>query len=103
VIYFLKRISPFQFRAHELLQRIICFFMKWFVRPEANYLILHHFGAESNLINFVIANSARKHEVAPADLYPTMIRDLMRDTFVHHDAELFTALHELGSTRDERW
>jgi hypothetical protein len=77
--------------------------MKWFVRPEANYLILHHFGAESNLINFVIANSARKQDVAPADLYPEMIRDLMRDTFVHHDAELFTALHQLGSVQGERW
>lgn len=103
VVYFVKRALPFQFRAHALLQRIICFFMKWFVRPEANYLILHHFGAESNLINFVIANSRRRAEVPLAELYPEMIRDLMRDTFVHHDAALFNALHGLGSVQDERW
>jgi hypothetical protein len=103
VVYFLKRILPFQFRAHRLLQRIICFFMKWFVRPEANYLILHHFGTESNLINFVIGNSRKKAEVPFADLYPEMIRDLMRHTFVHHDAALFSALHALGSVRAEAW
>jgi hypothetical protein len=103
IVYFVKRVLPFQFRAHHLLQKIICFFMKWFVRPEANYLILHHFGAESNLINFVIANSRRKAEVPAADLYPEMIRDLMRDTFVHHDAALFNALHGLGSVAQEQW
>jgi hypothetical protein len=103
VVYFLKRVLPFQFRAHRLLQRIICFFMKWFVRPEANYLILHHFGTESNLINFVIANSRKRAEVPFADLYPELIRDLMRHTFVHHDAALLRALHALGSVRDEAW
>jgi hypothetical protein len=103
VVYFIKRILPFQFRAHKLLQQIICFFMKWFVRPEANYLILHHFGTESNLINFVISNSQRKDVVARVDLYPEMIRDLMRDTFVHHDAALFNSLHDLGSVAAEQW
>lgn len=103
IVYFIKRILPFQFRAHKLLQQIICFFMKWFVRPEANYLILHHFGAESNLINFVIANSQRKGSVPFVDLYPEMIRDLMRDTFVHHDAALFNSIHDLGSVEHERW
>jgi len=103
LVYFTKRVLPIEFRAHRFLQRIICWFMKWFVRPEANYLILHHFGTESNLINFVIANSARKRDVAPADLYPSLIRDLMRDSFVRHDEALFRAVAGLGSTANEAW
>jgi hypothetical protein len=103
LVYFTKRVLPLEFRAHDFLQRIICWFMKWFVRPEANYLILHHFGTESNLINFVIGNSRRKGEVEPADLYPSLIRDLMRDTFVRHDAALFHAVAKLGSTTEEAW
>ena len=42
--------------------------MKYFVRPEANILILRHFQAESNLLNFVIDNSG-KDGVAPVEIY----------------------------------
>src|ERR1700722_1406294 len=41
--YFLKRLLPWQFSAHTLLQATICWFMTWFVTAEANYLILRHF------------------------------------------------------------
>ncbi|MGB2363217.1 MAG: DUF6999 family protein, partial [Candidatus Poseidoniaceae archaeon] len=34
ITYYLKRLSPIQWRAHGFLQWQICFFMKWFVRPE---------------------------------------------------------------------
>ena len=56
--YFLKRLFPIQFSAHRTLQATICWFMKWIVTPEANLVILRHFWTESNIINFIIANSA---------------------------------------------
>ena len=74
--YYLKRLLPIQWKAHGFLQWQICFFMKYFVRPEANILILRHFQAESNLLNFVIDNSG-KEGVEPVLIYPKMIRDLM--------------------------
>ena len=79
--YFLKRLLPFQFRAHTLLQWLICWFMKYFVRPEANVLILRHYGTESNVLNFLIDNSGRD-DLTPVDLYPMMIRDMMDASFV---------------------
>lgn len=102
IAYFIKRLLPFQFSAHRFLQGMICWFMKWFVTPEANYLILRHFWVESNLINFVIANS-RNRDVKPVELYPNRIRDLMTHTFIDHDVALFNSFYDLGSTEGELW
>ncbi|HEY9755177.1 MAG TPA: hypothetical protein V6C97_08450 [Oculatellaceae cyanobacterium] len=100
--YFLKRLLPFQFSAHNLLQGTICWFMKWFVTAEANVLILRHFWTETNLINFIILNSRNK-EAPLVRLYPKKIDDLMEASFIQHDVVLFNALHDLGSTQKEDW
>jgi hypothetical protein len=100
--YFLKRLIPIQFSAHNTLQATICWFMKHFVTPEANYLILRHFWTESNVINFIIANS-RNRTAESVKLYPNAIDDLMTDSFIKHDIVLFNALYDLGSTEGEPW
>jgi hypothetical protein len=102
VVYFLKRALPFQFSFHGPLQRLICWFMKNWVTPEANVLILRHFWTESNVINFIIANS-RNRDAEQAQLFPERIDDLLTMTFVQHDIVLFNALHDLGPTRGEPW
>jgi hypothetical protein len=102
LVYFVKRLLPFQFSAHRLLQATICWFMEWWVAPEANVLILRHFWAESNVINFIIANSHNK-DAQPAALYPETIRDLMAMSFLLHDIVLLNALYDLGPTQHEAW
>jgi hypothetical protein len=100
--YFLKRIIPIQFCAHNTLQAMICWFMKWFVIPEANYLILRHYWTESDIINFVVDNS-RNSQAEKSTLYPKTIDDLMTCSFIQHDVVLFNALYDLGSTDQESW
>jgi hypothetical protein len=95
VTWVLKRFPFPQFRAHRLLQRMICWFCRNFVSPEANLLILRHFATESNLLNFLRDNSNALH-VPPLDLYPQKIDDLLAHTFVLHDQELFRMFRELG-------
>ena len=102
ITYYLKRLSPIQWRAHGFLQWQICFFMKYFVRPEANVLILRHFQAESNLLNFVIDNSG-KDGVAPVEIYPKEIQDLMVQTFVHHDQGILMTMRDLGKMDTSNW
>ena len=102
ITYYLKRLSPIQCRAHRFLQWQICFFMKYFVRPEANILILRHFQAESNLLNFVIDNSG-KEGVEPVLIYPKMIRDLMVQTFVHHDQGVLMTMRDLEVPDRSNW
>ena len=102
ITYYLKRLSPIQWRAHRFLQWQICFFMKYFVRPEANILILRHFQTESNLLNFVIDNSG-KEGVDSVDIYPKEIQDLMVQTFVHHDQGILMTMRDLGQMDTSNW
>jgi len=93
VVWFLKRLPLPQFSAHDFLQKTICWFCRYFVSPEANLLILRHFATESNILNFLAENSGSEHRVM---LYPKKINDMLKDTFVHHDQELFETFIKLG-------
>lgn len=95
VIWFLKRLPLPQFRAHGALQRVICWFCRNFVSPEANELLLRHFATESNILNFLRHNSGRP-DVSPVDLYPKTVDAMMTHSFVDHDQELFRVMRELG-------
>src|SRR5689334_1233830 len=72
----LKRLPLPQFRAHRVLQHMICWFCRYFVSPEANLLILRHFATESNIRNFLRDNSSAP-QVTPLALYPQKIEDLL--------------------------
>ena len=95
VTWAVKRLPLPQFRAHRLLQRMICWFCRNVVSPEANLLILRHFATESNLLNFLLDNGDTA-DVRPLELYPLKIDDLLEHTFVRHDQELFRLMRELG-------
>jgi hypothetical protein len=95
IIWAVKRLPLPQFRAHRLLQRMICWFCHNAVSPEANLLILRHFATESNLLNFLLDNSGAAG-VRPLELYPQKIDDLLVHTFVRHDQELFRLMRDLG-------
>jgi len=96
VLWFLKRLPAPQFSSHRLLQTVICWFCKNFVSYEANTLILRHFATESNLLNFIAANSQASGPSVPVALYPLRIDDMQQDSFVKHDQELFRVLADLG-------
>ncbi len=98
LIWFVKRLPLPQFRAHGLLQRLICAFCSHFVSPHANRLILRHFATESNVLNFLIDNS-EELGVEPLTLYPSRIDDMLDASFVKHDQELFRVIEELGPWR----
>ena len=95
LIWFFKRLPLPQFSAHESLQKLICWFCTHFVSPEANLLILRHFATESNILNFLAANSGKTVD-SPVALYPKSIHDMLTDSFVKHDQELFRLFSEIG-------
>ncbi|MFY0663879.1 MAG: hypothetical protein JXQ97_04595 [Natronospirillum sp.] len=96
LIWFFKRLPLPQFRAHGLLQSMICWFCRHFVSREANLLILRHFATESNVLNFLADNSPEANDIARVDLYPTTINGMQQASFVEHDQELFRLFAELG-------
>jgi hypothetical protein len=93
--WFFKRLPLPQFRAHGLLQILICWFCKHLVSYEANMLILRHYTTESNLLNFLAQNSGKKVPEL-LRLYPKTIAEMREDSFVKHDQELFRVFRELG-------
>ena len=99
ITWALKRLPLPQFRAHGLLQRMICWFCRNAVSPEANLLILRHFATESNILNFLRDNSDAG-SVPALRLYPQKIDDMLEDTFVRHDQELFRVLRDIGRWDD---
>jgi hypothetical protein len=102
VTWLLKRLPLPQFRAHGVLQRMICWFCRNAVSPEANLLILRHFATESNILNFLRDNCDGAAAVMPLQLYPQKVDDLLEHTFVRHDQELFRMFEQLGSWDSER-
>lgn len=96
LIWFFKRLPLPQFRAHGLLQNMICWFCRHFVSREANLLILRHFATESNVLNFLADNSPETANTARVNLYPTTIDGMRAASFVEHDQELFRLFAELG-------
>jgi hypothetical protein len=102
VTWALKRLPLPQFSAHGFLQKMICFFCNYFVTPEANQLILRHFATESNILNFMQENM-QPNEVPPLTQYPKNIHDMLVDTFVQHDQELFRMLRDLGPADRSDW
>jgi hypothetical protein len=91
----LKRLPLPQFRAHEALQRTICWFCLNFVSPEANEMILRHYTTESNILNFLRDNSG-PDDLEPIALYPQAVGEMMTHSFVDHDQELFRIMRDLG-------
>ncbi|MFY8326824.1 DUF6999 family protein [Pseudoalteromonas sp. ZZD1] len=94
IIWFFKRLPLPQFSAHIFLQKTICWFCKHFVSIEANQLILRHFATESNILNFLAENTGHDHRV---NLYPKTIPEMLDNSFVDHDQELFESFAKLGN------
>ncbi|MGI5310635.1 DUF6999 family protein [Rheinheimera sp. WS51] len=95
IIWFFKRLPLPQFSAHVSLQKLICWFCTHFVSREANLLILRHYATESNILNFLAANSPDAN-FKPVQLYPKSIAQMQQASFVDHDQELFRLFAELG-------
>src|SRR5260370_25338671 len=81
---------------------MICWVCRKAVSPEADLLMLRHFATESNILNFLRDNSDAG-SVPALRLYPQKIDDMLEDTFVRHDQELFRVLRDIGGWDDTRW
>lgn len=83
-------------RAPHLLHRMLRWGLEWFVRPDANWLILRHFHIGSEILAFIRANSP--YPDLPSDpLRPSALADLTDNLFVRHDLNLFNFVIDLNS------
>ncbi|MCI0355114.1 MAG: hypothetical protein L0099_08755 [Acidobacteria bacterium] len=96
LIQLLKMIIPNRFTSSKVLHRLIYWGLKYFVSPEANFLILRHFHIGSEVLGFVAANTPEVQiELNP--LRPANLEGVKDDLFLKHDLNLFNFVIRLNS------
>ena len=82
-------------RAPRLLHWLLRWGLEWFVRPQANWLILRHFHIGSEIMAFIRCNSP--YPDLPADpLKPKALADVADNLFVRHDLNLYNFVIDLN-------
>ncbi len=83
-----KRVLPFEFSSHDLLDRLGIFFLSRFVSKEGGELLLRHFVLETNVLAFIARNSGMDEPV----LRPARLDQLDENAVIVHDINLYEVL-----------
>ena len=86
-----KRVLPFQFSNHDLLDRLGIWFLSHFVSQEGGELLLRHFVIETNVLAFIAANTGLDQPT----LRPGGLDDLDDNAVIVHDLNLYQVLSDL--------
>lgn len=100
-IQIIKALSPIDWRASRLLHQLIYWGLKYFVKPEANYLILRHFWAGSELLGF-IAGNVPGVKIPMNPLKPKSLEALKDHLFLTHDLNLYNFVINLNRELKEK-
>ena len=88
LIVFTKRLLPFEFSNHDLLDRLGVWFLSRFVSPHGGELLLRHFVVETNVVAFIARNAG----LTEATLRPTTLEELTDNAVVVHDLNVYELL-----------
>jgi hypothetical protein len=88
VVVFVKRLLPFEFSNHNLLDRLGVWFLSRFVSPNGGELLLRHFIVETNVVAFIARNAG----LTEATLRPTSLDQLTDNAVVVHDLNVYELL-----------
>jgi hypothetical protein len=100
LIQVFKTIVPRNWAASRFLHWVLATGLKYFVSPEANWLVLRHFHIGAQVLEFIAANAPVALETSP--LKPLNLDDLKDELFLKHDLNLFNFVIRLNqSLRDK--
>ncbi len=102
IIKFLKIITPKKLSSPKLLHRVLYFSMKYWITPEANYLILRHFNLGSEILMFIKNNVKGIDDIPMNPLKPTKLADVKDNLFLLHDLNLFNFVIRLNKEMREK-
>lgn len=101
LIQLIKTVIPNKFTSSRILHQLIYWALKYFVSPEANFLILRHFNIGSEILAF-IADNVPGLDMELNPLRPRCLEDLKNDTFLIHDLNIFNFVIELNARLREK-
>ncbi|MCQ3828721.1 hypothetical protein HXX02_04640 [Microbulbifer elongatus] len=96
LVQLLRIVMPERWNSSRLLHKTIYWGLKYFVRRDANYLILRHFNIGTELLQFVADNIDGVRIDSTSPLRPKALRDLLNDTFLIHDLNIYNFIAELN-------
>jgi hypothetical protein len=102
LVSILKRVLPFRWMPLRTMDFLCVWFLRHFVSPDAVDLLIRHFVVETNLVNFIIRNTAIDMELVT--LRPEALSGLGDQAVVEHDVnvyDLLIALDDVPLTRPE--
>lgn len=91
----LKRLLPFQFSSHNMLDWLCVWFLRRCVSREGGELLLRHFIVETSLIRFVARNSGLE-DIPEPDLMPMTFSGLMGHAVIRHDINMYRLIIDTG-------
>jgi hypothetical protein len=94
LIQVLKIVVPRNWAASRFLHWVLATGMKFFVSPEANWLVLRHFHIGAQVLEFIAANAPV--DVPTAPLKPRNLDELKDELFLKHDLNLFNFVIRLN-------
>jgi hypothetical protein len=93
-----RTLVPRGLTSSALLHRLIYIGLRYFVSPQANFLILRHFHLGSNVVAFLAANSGTRVPTLP--LRPLEPADVKDHLFLQHDLNLYNFVISLNAALD---
>lgn len=101
VVQLVRMVLPERWSSSRWLHRTIYWGLKHFVRRDANYLILRHFHIGTELLKFVADNTGVEIQHT-RPLRPARLEDLLDDTFLIHDLNIYNFIMELNQALKDR-
>ncbi len=95
LVTLLKRMLPFEFSSHDLLDRLGIWFLSRFVSEEGGELLIRHFVLETNVLAFI----ARNVGLQEPTLRPESLNDLEGNAVIVHDLNLYMVLSGMNGAR----
>lgn len=103
-----KIFIPNLVNAPKMLHRSLYWGMKYWITPEANFLILRHFYLGSEVLRFLKDNVQGADNIPMNPLKPLAVKDIRNNMFLEHDLNLYNFIINLNkavrenSTRIEK-
>ena len=84
-----------------LLHRTIYWGLRWFVSPEANFLIIRHMNIGTEILQFIATNT-QGVDVELNPLRPKNLRDLKDEVFLQHDLNIYNFIININRQLNEK-
>ena len=102
ILQVFKAVAPNLINAPKTLHRFLYWGMKYWVSPEANFLILRHFYLGSEVLRFIKDNVKGAEDIPMNPLKPLSLEVVKDNLFLEHDLNLYNFIINLNTAIQEK-